>query len=396
MNLSDRVTAITASPTLSMNALAKEMQSQGIDVINLGVGEPDFQTPQNIAEAAIAAIKAEKTSFYTPSSGLPALKQAITDRMYARYQVRVGTENVTVTTGAKLALYTLMQTLLNPGDVVVTAAPEWVSYVEQVKLAGGKLLEVHSNNDALKLTVADLVNLSEPVKAVIINSPTNPTGQVYSREEIQHILDWGSENDVFIILDEIYGQLVYNGVTFTSGLQLADINTSNMIIVDGVSKAYAMTGWRIGWTIAQPKIIQAMNKLLGHLTSNPTAAAQYAAIEALNGDQTTVETMRQAFEDRLNKTFDELNRVPGLHVDVKPQGAFYLFPKVDAQALLAVGVANTTELSTKILQEAHVAVPAGEGFGMPGYFRLSYAKDQATLDEAINRLTDFFKKYMKE
>ncbi|QEA58520.1 pyridoxal phosphate-dependent aminotransferase [Leuconostoc koreense] len=393
---SNRVAAITASPTLAMNALAKQMQAEGIDVINLGVGEPDFQTPKNISDAAIEAIQAQKTSFYTPASGLLGLKQAIVKNVDQRYKSGITTQNVSVTTGAKLSLYVLMQVLLNPGDAVVTAAPEWVSYVEQIKLAGGELIEIHSESSSMKLTVSDLDKIKETVKLIIVNSPTNPTGQVYSKQEIQDILDWSNAHGTYVILDEIYGQLVYNGAEFTSGLQLQQLENSAMIIVDGVSKAYSMTGWRIGWTLASSEIISAMNKLLGHMTSNPTVAAQYAAIEALNGEQDTVEKMRQAFEQRLNVTFDAINQISGLHVDVKPQGAFYLFPKVDDKLMKQVGVSNTVALSTKILEEAHVALPAGEGFGMPGYLRLSYAKDQDTLNEAVLRLTQFFKKYTKD
>lgn len=208
---SNRVNAITASPTLVMNGLAKQMQAEGIDVINLGVGEPDFQTPKNISDAAIEAIQAQKTSFYTPASGLPALKQAIVENVSQRYEAAITTQNVSVTTGAKLSLYVLMQVLLNPGDTVVTAAPEWVSYVEQIKLAGGELIEVHSESSSMKLTISDLDKIKETVKLVIVNSPTNPTGQVYSKQEIQDILDWSNTHGVYVILDEIYGQLVYNG-----------------------------------------------------------------------------------------------------------------------------------------------------------------------------------------
>ena len=392
--ISERAQAVEAAATLAMSRLAKAMQADGIDVINLGVGESDFQTPEHIAQAAIAAIEAHQTSFYTPTSGLDALKQAIVDHVQQRYDATIARNNVTVTTGAKLSLYALMQVLLNPGDVVVAAAPLWVSYVEQIKLAGGQLQTIVPDNAALKLTVADLAALTTPVKAIIVNSPTNPTGQVYTRDELQAILDWVNEHDTYVILDEIYGQLVYNGATFTSGLQLQPLENSRMIIVDGVSKAYAMTGWRIGWTLASSEVIVAMNKLLDHMTSNPTAVAQYAAIAALTGDQSSVEVMRQAFEKRLNATFDALNNVPGLEVAVKPEGAFYLFPKVEPQVLTAAGVADTSELSMKILKEARVAMPSGEGFGMPGYLRMGYAKDQAVLDEAVRRLTEFFQQYI--
>ena len=391
--ISERAKTVEAAATLAMSKLAKDMQANGIDVINLGVGESNFQTPKHIAQAAIQAIQAEQTSFYTPTSGIKALKQAIVDQVKQRFDADIALNNVTVTTGAKLSLYALMQVLVNPGDIVVAAAPLWVSYVEQIKLAGGILHQVEPVNDELKLTVADLDTLSQSVKLIILNSPTNPTGQVYTRDEITAILDWANQHDVYIILDEIYGQLIYNGAVFTSGLQLQALENSRMVIVDGVSKAYAMTGWRIGWTLASSEIITAMNKLLDHMTSNPTAVAQYAAIAALTGDQSSVEEMRLAFENRLNVTYDLLNAVPGLKVAIKPQGAFYLFPKVSPDVLVAAGLTSTSELSMKILKEAHVAMPSGEGFGMPGYLRMGYAKDQAVLNEAVRRLTIFFEQY---
>lgn len=391
--ISKRARAVNPAATLAMSRLAKEMQAEGVDVINLGVGESDFQTPQNVTDAAIAAIESHQTSFYTPTSGVKELKQAIINQVAQRYQAEISLSNVTVTTGAKLSLYVLMQVLLDPGDIVVASSPLWVSYVEQIKLAGGVMQTIQPNNDELKLTISDLKQLSTKIKVIIVNSPTNPTGQVYTRDELVAILNWANKHDVYIILDEIYGQLVYNGAEFTSGLQIQSLENSRMIIVDGVSKAYAMTGWRIGWTLATSEIIATMNKLLDHMTSNPTAVAQYAAIAALNGDQSTVELMRVAFEKRLNTTFDLLNTVPGLQVAKKPQGAFYLFPKVSPQVLTKAGVADTTALSMKILQEAHVAMPSGEGFGMPGYLRMGYAKDQSVLNEAIRRLTAFFKQY---
>ncbi|MBU7455555.1 pyridoxal phosphate-dependent aminotransferase [Leuconostoc fallax] len=393
MTLSKRISELTPSPTLAMNKKAKEMQAEGIDIINLGVGEPDFQTPDEIAEGAIQAIQAQKTSFYTATSGITELKSAIVSTVKTRYNATISPRNVTVTTGGKLSLYALMQTLLDPGDSVVTAAPYWVSYQEQVKLAGGLLEAIQPANPALKLTVADLDALTHPVKVIIINTPTNPTGQVYTRNEIIALLDWANQHDTYIILDEIYGQLVYNDTVFVSGLQIQPVDDSRMIIVDGVSKAYAMTGWRIGWTIADAKIITAMNKLLDHLTSNPTAVAQYAALAALRSNPDNIEKMRLAFEQRLNKTYTALNAVKGLSVALKPQGAFYLFPKVDKNVMVNVGVNSTEELSLKLLNEAHVALPAGEGFGMPGYLRISYAKSQDTLDQAISRLATFFNQY---
>lgn len=389
--LSQRVQAVTPSPTLVVSRKAKEMQAQGIDVINLGMGEPDFPTPGHIDEGAIEAIETDKTSFYTAASGMPELRQAIAARMSQRYGADLTADNVTVTTGAKLSLYVLMQTLVNPGDWVVTARPQWVSYVEQVKLAGGHFHSILPDNPALKLTLADLEALDHPVKVLILNSPTNPTGQVYSREELTGILNWAKQHDTYTILDEIYGQLVYNSAVFTSGLELQELNGSRMIIVDGVSKSYSMTGWRIGWTLADPQIIAAMNKLLGHMTSNASVVSQYAALSAISGSQDCVEEMRQTFEERLNQTFEQLSHLDFFELAVKPQGAFYLFPKVSPAAMAKVGASSTNELVAMILEKAHVALPSGEGFGMPGYLRISYAKDQTTLNQAISRLEEFFK-----
>ncbi|CAH1853430.1 pyridoxal phosphate-dependent aminotransferase [Convivina praedatoris] len=387
---SKRVNAVTPSPTLMVSRKAKEMQAQGIDVINLGMGEPDFPTPPHIDAAAIQAIQANKTSFYTAVSGIPALKEAIADRMNLRYGSKVGADNVTVTTGAKLSLYVLMQVLLDPEDWVVTARPQWVSYVEQVKLAGGHFHSILPDNLSLKLTLADLEALDHPVKVLILNSPTNPTGQVYTRQELAGILNWANQIGTYVILDEIYGQLVYNGATFTSGLELQELNDSRMIIVDGVSKAYSMTGWRIGWTLADPRIIGAMNKILGHMTSNPSAVSQYAALAALTDSQDCVEEMRQTFEQRLNATYAQLEEMSFFNLPAKPQGAFYLFPQINPQCMVELGFDSTSELVQAILTQSHVALPSGEGFGMPGYLRISYAKDQATLDQALSRLKNFF------
>lgn len=390
MTLAQRTTQIAPSPTLAMAKKAKEMQAAGIDVINLGVGEPDFTTPNYIVDGAKAAMDAGQTSFYTPTAGLPALRQAIAADTFKRTDQQITAGQVVVTAGAKLALYALMQVLVDPNDIVVTPAPYWVSYSEQVKLAGGRLAAIVPAAPDLKITPAELGAFDGKIKVLILNSPNNPTGAVYSRAELSALLDWADANDVYVILDEIYGQLVYNDAEFTSGLALRQLTDSKLIIIDGVSKAYAMTGWRIGWALADTTIINAMSNLLDHMTSNPSAVAQYAALTALTTDSDALGEMRLAFEERLNATFAGLQKVPHLTLTHKPQGAFYLFPKVDDAALAAHGVTSTDELALKILTEAHVALPAGEGFGMPGYLRLGYAKDQATLDEALRRLTVFF------
>ncbi|CAK1225396.1 Aspartate/methionine/tyrosine aminotransferase (AspB) [Fructobacillus tropaeoli] len=388
-DFSKRAQAVQPSATLAVSKKAKQMAAEGIDVINLGVGEPDFTTPTAISEAAIEAIEGGQTSFYTPVGGILPLREAIAEQTTKKTGQVLSSNQVTVTSGAKLSLYTIMQVLLNPGDQVVMPEPYWVSYVEQVRLAGGVATTVKPKTAAMKLTPADLDEVAGPVKLIILNNPSNPTGQVYSRDEVQALLDWADAHDSFLLSDEIYGQLVYNGQTFTSALSLKEIKDSRLIIVDGVSKSYSMTGWRLGWTIADEKIISEMNKLLGHMTSNPAAVSQYAALAALTVDQQMVEDMRTTFESRLNATYDKLTAIPGLSVAQKPEGAFYLFFKVDQDLLDKLGLKSTIDFATALLEQAHVAIPAGEGFGMPGYLRLSYAKDQETINEALDRILAF-------
>ncbi|WP_338351861.1 pyridoxal phosphate-dependent aminotransferase [Fructobacillus tropaeoli] len=388
-DFSKRAQAVQPSATLAVSKKAKQMAAEGIDVINLGVGEPDFTTPKAISEAAIEAIEGGQTSFYTPVGGILPLREAIAEQTTKKTGQVLSADQVTVTSGAKLSLYTIMQVLLNPGDQVVMPEPYWVSYVEQVRLAGGVATTVKPKTAAMKLTPADLDEVAGPVKLIILNNPSNPTGQVYSRAEVQALLDWADAHDSFLLSDEIYGQLVYNGQTFTSALSLKEIKDSRLIIVDGVSKSYSMTGWRLGWTIADEKIIAEMNKLLGHMTSNPAAVSQYAALAALTVDQQMVEDMRTTFESRLNATYDKLTAIPGLSVAQKPEGAFYLFFKVDQDLLDKLGLKSTIDFASALLEQAHVAIPAGEGFGMPGYLRLSYAKDQATINEALDRILAF-------
>ncbi|CAK1239730.1 pyridoxal phosphate-dependent aminotransferase [Fructobacillus tropaeoli] len=388
--LANRVSKIAASPTLAMGKTAKEMLAVGEDVVNLSQGEPDFQTPDNISEAAIQAINSHQTDFYTATSGLSELKTAIANRVKADYDVTVAADQIAVTTGAKLALFTLMQVLINPGDSVVTPAPFWVSYSEQVKLAGGSMQVVQTEDSDFKITIEQLEQLDQRPKLLILNTPNNPSGAVYTVEELQAIVDWTKEHDVYLLVDEIYGKLVYGQTQFHSVLELADLKNSQVIVINGVSKAYAMTGWRIGWALADSQIIQAMNKILGHLTSNPTVAAQYAAIEALNGPQDSVAKMKATFENRLNYMYTAMLNIPNISIPFKPEGSFYIFFKVNPDFMKEHSYQNTNEVSMALLKEQLVAVPSGEGFGMPGYLRLSYAKSEQDLTKAIQRFKSFF------
>ncbi|MHC9535403.1 pyridoxal phosphate-dependent aminotransferase [Enterococcus faecalis] len=392
MNVSNRAQQLTPSVTLAAAAKAKALKAKGIDVLSLTVGEPDFVTPKNIQKAAIASIEDGRASYYTPSGGIPELKQAIVSYVEREYQLRYQPKQVIVTDGAKYVLYLLFQAILNVGDEVIIPVPYWVSYGEQVKLAEGKPVFVSSTQEqSFKVSVAQLEAVrTDKTKAIILNSPSNPTGVIYTEEELRQIGEWAVAHNILIIADDIYGRLVYNGHRFTPIATISEAIRQQTIIINGVSKTYAMTGWRIGFAVGDEKIIQAMTQLASQSTSNPVAVSQYAAIEALTGEQTTVEDMRQAFEKRLNHIYPKVAALPGVSL-IKPEGAFYLFPNVK-KTLEICGYDNVTNWVEDLLQEAHVALVTGEGFGAPEHVRMSYATDLMTLEKAIERMNDFIEK----
>ncbi|HAP3529988.1 TPA: pyridoxal phosphate-dependent aminotransferase [Enterococcus faecalis] len=392
MNVSNRAQQLTPSVTLAAAAKAKALKAKGVDVLSLTVGEPDFVTPKNIQKAAIASIEDGRASYYTPSGGIPELKQAIVSYVEREYQLRYQPKQVIVTDGAKYALYLLFQAILNVGDEVIIPVPYWVSYGEQVKLAEGKPVFVSSTQEqSFKVSVAQLEAVrTDKTKAIILNSPSNPTGVLYTEEELRQIGEWAVAHNILIIADDIYGRLVYNGHRFTPIATISEAIRQQTIIINGVSKTYAMTGWRIGFAVGDEKIIQAMTQLASQSTSNPVAVSQYAAIEALTGEQSTVEDMRQAFEKRLNHIYPKVAALPGVSL-IKPEGAFYLFPNVK-KTLEICGYDNVTNWVEDLLQEAHVALVTGEGFGAPEHVRMSYATDLMTLEKAIERMNDFIEK----
>ncbi|EEU68451.1 TPA: pyridoxal phosphate-dependent aminotransferase [Enterococcus faecalis] len=392
MNVSNRAQQLTPSVTLAAAAKAKALKAKGVDVLSLTVGEPDFVTPKNIQKAAIASIEDGRASYYTPSGGIPELKQAIVSYVEREYQLCYQPKQVIVTDGAKYALYLLFQAILNVGDEVIIPVPYWVSYGEQVKLAEGKPVFVSSTQEqSFKVSVAQLEAVrTDKTKAIILNSPSNPTGVIYTEEELRQIGEWAVAHDILIIADDIYGRLVYNGHRFTPIATISEAIRQQTIIINGVSKTYAMTGWRIGFAVGDEKIIQAMTQLASQSTSNPVAVSQYAAIEALTGEQSTVEDMRQAFEKRLNHIYPKVAALPGVSL-IKPEGAFYLFPNVK-KTLEICGYDNVTNWVEDLLQEAHVALVTGEGFGAPEHVRMSYATDLMTLEKAIERMNDFIEK----
>ncbi|EFU17657.1 aminotransferase, class I/II [Enterococcus faecalis TX1346] len=392
MNVSNRAQQLTPSVTLAAAAKAKALKAKGVEVLSLTVGEPDFVTPKNIQKAAIASIEDGRASYYTPSGGIPELKQAIVSYVEREYQLRYQPKQVIVTDGAKYALYLLFQAILNVGDEVIIPVPYWVSYGEQVKLAEGKPVFVSSTQEqSFKVSVAQLEAVrTDKTKAIILNSPSNPTGVIYTEEELRQIGEWAVAHNILIIADDIYGRLVYNGHRFTPIATISEAIRQQTIIINGVSKTYAMTGWRIGFAVGDEKIIQAMTQLASQSTSNPVAVSQYAAIEALTGEQSTVEDMRQAFEKRLNHIYPKVAALPGVSL-IKPEGAFYLFPNVK-KTLEICGYDNVTNWVEDLLQEAHVALVTGEGFGAPEHVRMSYATDLMTLEKAIERMNDFIEK----
>lgn len=392
MNVSNRAQQLTPSVTLAAAAKAKALKAKGVDVLSLTVGEPDFVTPKNIQKAAIASIEDGRASYYTPSGGIPELKQAIVSYVEREYQLCYQPKQVIVTDGAKYALYLLFQAILNVGDEVIIPVPYWVSYGEQVKLAEGKPVFVSSTQEqSFKVSVAQLEAVrTDKTKAIILNSPSNPTGVIYTEEELRQIGEWAVAHNILIIADDIYGRLVYNGHRFTPIATISEAIRQQTIIINGVSKTYAMTGWRIGFAVGDEKIIQAMTQLASQSTSNPVAVSQYAAIEALTGEQTTVEDMRQDFEKRLNHIYPKVAALPGVSL-IKPEGAFYLFPNVK-KTLEICGYDNVTNWVEDLLQEAHVALVTGEGFGAPEHVRMSYATDLMTLEKAIERMNDFIEK----
>lgn len=390
MKLAKRVASLTPSSTLAITAKAKELKAAGYDVIGLGAGEPDFNTPQHIMEAAVKAMYDGHTK-YTPSGGLATLKQEIIKKFQQDQQLDYKPSEIIVCVGAKHALYTLFQVILDEGDEVIIPTPYWVSYPEQVKLAGGIPVYVEGlEENEFKITPEQLKQaITNRTKAVIINSPSNPTGVIYTKEELQALGEVCVAHDVLIVSDEIYEKLVYGGHGHVSIAQLSPELKKQTIIINGVSKSHSMTGWRIGYAAGDAEIIGAMTDLASHSTSNPTSIAQYAAIAAYSGPQEPVEQMRQAFEQRLNIIYERLIQIPGFSC-VKPQGAFYLFPNAKEAATMT-GYENVDAFVEALLEEAKVALVPGSGFGAPNNVRLSYATSLDLLHQALDRIEAFIK-----
>lgn len=395
MELAKRVASLTPSTTLEITAKAQELKAQGYNVIGLGAGEPDYNTPEHIIKAAVNAMNEGHTK-YTPTGGLSQLKEAIINKFKKDQNLSYTPKEIIVCNGAKHALYTLFQVILNPGDEVIIPTPFWVSYPEQVKLAEGTPVYIEGlESNSFKITPEQLkASITAKTKAIIINSPSNPTGMIYTSEELEKLGEVCLEHGLLIVSDEIYEKLIYGDNSHTSIAQLSSALKNQTIIINGVSKSHSMTGWRIGYAAGNSTIIGAMTNLASHSTSNPTSIAQYASIAAYNGPQDDVEMMRKAFEERLNIIYDKLVQIPGFTC-LKPQGAFYLFANVSNAAKIA-GFESVDDMVKAILDEEKVALIPGSGFGADDYVRLSYATSLSLLEEAIDRIQSFMNRKMSK
>ena len=393
--ISSRIAAIAESATLKVDAKAKALIAQGKPVITYAAGEPDFPTPDHIVEAAVKAARDPKNHRYTQAVGLPELREAIVQKTLIDSGTKVDASQVIVTNGGKQAVYQSFAVIVDKGDEVLVPAPYWTTYPEAIKLAGGKQIDVFAGSDQnYKVTPAQLeAKYTDRTKALLLCSPSNPTGAVYSKEEITAIGKWVlSKEDLWVVTDEIYQNLVYDGGKAYSITEVVPELVDRIIMVNGLAKTYAMTGWRLGWMIAPADAAKAAANLQSHLTSNVSNISQRAAIAALTGDQEPVKKMREAFDRRRKIAVAELSKINGM-VTPTPEGAFYVYPDVTGlfgKEIRGRKFNSSLELADFVLEEAEVAVVPGEAFGPSGFFRLSYALSDEQLLEGIQRLQKLF------
>lgn len=389
--LSDRINNVAPSATLAVDSKAKAMKAAGVDVIGFGAGEPNFPTPDYVVEAAAEACRDPRNHRYTPTPGLPELREAIARKMLRDSGYEVTPEQVVVTNGGKQAVYEAFQILLNDGDEVIIPTPYWTSYPEAVKLAGGVPVEVFAGADRSFEPDIDAIEAARTARtrAIIVTSPSNPTGAVWSRETIEAIGRWAVEHHVWVVSDEIYEHLNYDGARTAYIGQVVPEVRDQLLVLNGVAKTYAMTGWRVGWLVAPEPVAKAAAKLQGHMTSNVANVSQRAAIAAVGGDLDAVYAMREAFDVRRKAIVAALNAIDGVHCPT-PTGAFYAFADVSGLLNRPLGVngsvaTSSAELAAMLLDEAHVAAVPGEAFGAPGYLRFSYALADDQLAEGMRR-----------
>ncbi len=387
-NISAKAASISPSATLAIDAKAKAMKAQGLNIVGFGTGEPDFDTPNHIKKAAIEAIEKGVTK-YTPASGTLELKKAIVKKFKDENGLDYKPENIVVSNGAKHSLVNVFMAICNPGDEVIIPAPYWVSYPEMVKIADGVpvILDTKEEND-FKFTCEELkAAITSKTKAIVLNSPSNPTGMIYNEDELRNIAEIAVENNIYVVSDEIYEHLIYTG----KHVSIASFNENIKdltIIVNGVSKTYAMTGWRIGYTASTAEIAKLMSNIQSHATSNPNSIAQCAAIAALEGPRDEIEMMRKAFEERRNYMVERINNIDGISAKM-PHGAFYVMmniSKLKGRKIGDVLIKTSDDFATAFLEQGMVAVVPGSGFGADDFVRWSYATSMENIKEGLDRL----------
>jgi len=393
--LSDRAKKIKPSPTLAIDAKAKAMKASGSDVISFGVGEPDFDTPENIKEAAIKAMR-EGFTKYTAVGGIDPLKDAIIEKLDTDNGLKYGREEIVVSCGAKHSLYNIAQALYGPGDEVIIPSPYWVSYPDQVMLNDAEpvFVKTHESDSFMIRPDALEKSVSSRTKALILNSPSNPTGMLYDRKTLESVAELAVKHGFYIVSDEIYEKLVYDEATHVSIASLGQEVKERTIVVNGLSKSHSMTGWRIGYAAGPAGIIKAMTNIQSQSTSNPNSIAQKAAVEALTGPQDFVGSMRSEFDSRRRYLVDELNRIKGIKCSM-PKGAFYAFPNVSGIFGRKKGneeIASSSDLALYLLEEAKVAVVHGSAFGDDDYIRLSYATSLDEIRRGVGRIGEALEK----
>lgn len=383
---------VNPSTTLAIDSLAKQMKSDGLDVISFGTGEPDFMTPENISEAGIAAIREGKTK-YTPAAGIVQLREAAAERLKADCGLDYDYTQIVIASGAKHNVYAALRVLLDPGDEVIVPAPYWVSYCEMVSICGGVPVVVDTAEAAgFKMAPAQLeAAITSRTKALILNNPSNPTGMVYTEAELRAIAEVCVKYDLYVIADEIYYKLMYDGKPFVSFASLGGDVKERTIVVNGVSKSYAMTGWRIGYSASNREIARLMGNYLSHSTGAPSTISQWAAVEALSGQQDTIEDMRKVFEERRNYIVRRMNTIPGVSC-IMPEGAFYVMMNIEkliGRAIGGVVIENDDVFAEAFLKQARVAVVPCSGFGIRNFVRWTYATSMDNIREGLDRLEKF-------
>ena len=395
MNLSKKANSISPSITLEITGKANEIKAQGVNVMSFAAGEPDFNTPKNIIEAAIKAMDAGYTK-YTKTSGIVELRKAICKKLHQENNLNYSEEQIVVSTGAKQCLANTFLAILNKGDEVILQNPCWVSYTELIKLADGVPVIVNCDeNDGYKLSAKNIEKaVTSKTKAILLNSPHNPTGIVYNKNELEEIAQIAKKYNLIIISDEIYEKLIYDGEEHVSIASLSEDAYERTIVINGLSKTYAMTGWRVGYTASSAKLAKIMSSVQSHMTSNVCSISQYAALEALTGPQDSINMMKNAFEERRNFMMKKLEEIDEVSF-IKPQGAFYIMVNITyfiGKSINGVKINNSIEFAKMLLEEEKVAVIPGAAFGLENFIRLSYATSMEVIEEGLDRIKSFLGK----